>query len=105
MNRLHEDRGKEVLAVVVFSPEPQEEVPPKKPPLWILVLYKDNVDFLKESLFLRERDPSGMFHFFPYPIEGFKEMVKDSHPIAYAALKTGFVIHELQQCLEDIVQG
>jgi len=105
MSRLHEDRGKDVLAVIVFSPEPENEVPPKRPPLWVLVLYKEEIDFLKENLFLRERDPSGILQFFPYPLKGFKEMLKDGHPIAYAASKTGYVIHELEDCLEDIVEG
>jgi hypothetical protein len=105
MARLHEDRGRDVLAVVVFSPEPDQEVPPKRPPLWVLVLYRNEVSFLQESLFLREHDPSGMFQFFPYPIEGFKEMLKEGHPIAYAAQKTGYVIHELEDSLEGIAQG
>ncbi len=104
MSRLHEDRGKEVLAVAVFSPETDQEVPPRRPPLWVLVLYRSSVDFLKESLFLRERDPSGMFQFLPYSIDGFRAMLQQRHPIAYSAHQTGLVIHELEDCLRGIAE-
>ncbi|RME62555.1 MAG: hypothetical protein D6778_11010 [Nitrospirae bacterium] len=105
MTRLHEDRGKDVLAVVVFSPEPDLPVPPPKPPLYLMVLYRGEVDFLKENLFLRERDPSGILKFFPYSLDGFVQMLRDGHPIAHWAMKTGLVIHELEDCLEGIAEN
>ncbi len=102
MSRLHEDRGADVLAVVLFSPE-GEEVPPPKPPVYLLVLYRERVDFLSENLFLRERDPSGILNFFCYSLQSFKGMLQDNHPIARQALATGIVVHKTEEVLGDFI--
>lgn len=102
LSRLHEDRGGNVEGVVMFSPE-GEEVPPPKPPVFLLVLYKEPIDFLSENLFLRERDPSGMFNFFCYQSKGFKEMLNNNNPIARQALSTGIIVHETENTLEEFI--
>jgi hypothetical protein len=99
LSRLHEDRGGEVIAVVMFSPE-GEEVPPPAPPVHILVLYRDHINFLRESLFLREHDPSGLFNFFCYGISDFQNMYKESNPIAHQAVKTGLILFEIENTME-----
>ena len=100
--RLHEDRGADTLAVVVFSPE-GEAVPPPSPPVNILVLYRTPVDFLKDNLFLRERDPSGMLNFFSYGIDSFRNMINDANPLSIQALKTGRILFEIENVMEEFV--
>ncbi len=102
ISRLHEDRGTETVAVVIFSPD-GEEVPPPSPPVSILVLYSNRVDFLKDNLFLRERDQSGMLNFFSYGIDSFANMIKDSNPLAINALRTGRILYETGDRMEEFV--
>jgi len=102
--RLHEDRGAETLAVAVFSPE-GEDVPPASPPVDVLVLYRNPVDFLKDNLFLREHDPSGMLNFFSYGIDSFRRMVEGANPLSIQALKTGLIVFEIDNAMEDFVSS
>ncbi len=100
--RLHEDRGADTLAVVVFSPG-GEAVPPPSPPVNILVLYRTPVDFLNDNLFLRERDPSGMLNFFSYGLDSFRNMMNDANPLSIQALKTGRILFEIDNAMEEFV--
>lgn len=102
LSRLHEDRGGEVIAVVMFSPE-GEDVPPPVPPVHILVVYREHVNFLSETFFLREHDPSGLFNFFSYGISDFQNMYRESNPIAYQAVKTGLILFETDSEMEDFI--
>lgn len=102
MARFHEDRGGETLSVVIFSPE-GEELPPIQPPVHLLILYREPVDFLRDNLFLRERDPSGMFVFFSYGIDSFRNMLRDSNPLAIGALNTGLVLFEREGDIKDLI--
>ena len=100
--RLHEDRGTDTLAVVIFSPEGQD-VPPPSPPVDILVLYRTPVDFLKDNLFLREHDPSGMLSFFSYGLDSFKDMINNANPLSIQALETGRILFEVDNAMEAFV--
>jgi len=100
--RLHEDRGADTVAVIVFGPE-GETAPPQSPPVNILVLYRTPVDFLKDNLFLRERDPSGMLNFFSYGLDSFRNMVNDANPLSIQALKTGRILFEIDNAMEEFV--
>ncbi|HHN64474.1 MAG TPA: hypothetical protein ENK09_03840 [Nitrospirae bacterium] len=102
LTRLHEDRGGEVVAVVMFSPE-GGEIPPPAPPVHLLVLYQETVDFLKETQFLREHDPSGILNFFCYSLPDFQKMYKGSNPIAHQAVKTGLILFETDNRMEEFV--
>jgi len=102
LNRLHEDRGGEVIGIIMFSPE-GEDIPPPKPPVFLLVLYKDEVDFLSENLFLRERDASGIFNFFCYGIKGFKEMLNTNNPIARQVLDNGVIVYASEENIEEFL--
>ncbi len=102
ISRLHEDRGKDALAVVMFSPE-GEPVPPLAPPVHLLVLYREPVDFLKDNLFLRRHDPSGLFCFFSYGIDSFRKMIEESNPLALQALGTGLILHETDASMREFI--
>ncbi len=104
ISRLHEDRGKETLAVVVFSPD-DDEIPPDSPPVSLLVLYREDVDFLRDNIFLRSRDPSGIFNFFSYGINAFGRMVSGENPIALSAVRSGVVIFEREDALSGFLDG
>lgn len=103
ISRLHEDRGAEALALVMFSPE-GEKTPPPSPPVHLLVIYREPVDFLKEALFLRERDPSGIFNFFCYGIDAFRNMLRDSNPLVRQAIKTGLILFEAEDVMDEFVE-
>ncbi|RMG68290.1 MAG: hypothetical protein D6710_10305 [Nitrospirae bacterium] len=94
INRLHEDRGGQLELLAVFNPLERDELIPQRPPIYLLVLYNTEVDFLKERLFLKEHDPSGLFEFFCYSVEAFRNMLRDNNPIALIARESGLVLFE-----------
>ncbi len=104
ISRLHEDRGKETLAVVIFDPD-GETVPPDSPPVTLLVLYREDVDFLRDNLFLRSRDPSGILNFFSYGLDAFRRMVSEGNPIAMSAIRSGVIIYEKGEALAGFIDG
>lgn len=101
INRLHEDRGAELQLLAMFDPV-LEEVPPAKPPIYLLLLYNREVDLIKENLFLKEHDPSGMFDFFSYSVDAFRRMIKENNPVAVKALQTGVVLFEKDNILDTL---
>ncbi len=102
INRLHEDRGSEIELIAIFCPEPDRELTPRRPPIYLLILYNCAVDFLRENLFLREHDPSGIFEFFAYSVDSFREMVGQKNPIAVKAKETGLVIFEKEDISDTL---
>jgi len=104
ISRLHEDRGKETVAVVVFDPE-GGEVPPDSPPVNLLVLYREEVDFLRDNLFLRSRDPSGILNFFSYGLDAFMRMAAEGNPIAMSAIRSGVILYEREEALAGFIDG
>ena len=102
ISRLHEDRGDDALAVVIFSPE-GEAVPPPLPPVHLLILYRSPVDFLRDNLFLRGRDPSGILNFFSYGLDSFRKMIKDANPLSIHALQTGRILYETDNALQEFI--
>ncbi len=94
INRLHEDRGAQIELIALFSPEADRPLTPARPPIYLLILYNCEIDFLKENLFLREHDPSGIFEFFTYSADSFREMLGQGNPIALMAKKRGLIIFE-----------
>ncbi len=94
INRLHEDRGAQIELIALFSPEADKELTPQNPPIYLLILYNCDIDFLRENLFLREHDPSGIFEFFTYSVDEFKQMLNQGNPIALMAKDTGLIIFE-----------
>lgn len=101
ISRLYEEKGKAIAGVVLFDPL-GKSLPPKAPPVYITVIYKNSVDLLKENLRLRTLDPEGIIEPICYGIDTVKEMFKRGNPIIYQMILNGIVVYELNAALEEI---
>ncbi|MCX7794320.1 MAG: hypothetical protein N2257_07970 [Thermodesulfovibrionales bacterium] len=101
LSRIHEERTKAIAGVILFDPY-ERPLPPNYPPLYVLVIYKDEIDFLKNNLKLRNLDHDGIIEPIGYGIETFKKMIRKNNPLAKASLINGIVLYELNSGLREL---
>jgi len=102
LSRLYEEKGKTLQGVLLFDPYGRP-LPPKTPPVYIIVIYKNEVDFLKNVLQLRVLDHDGIIEPLGYGMNTFRNMLKRNSPLAKEAFKNGIVLYELEPGLEVLM--
>lgn len=99
-SRLHEEKGRELKGLIIFDPVGRD-IPPKKPPLHIAVLYSKDCDFIRDNLKLRKFIDDGTIEPFSYGMEQLKKMIKRKNPFALSIIK-GIVIYQLSDDLNEL---
>ncbi len=100
ISRLHEEKGRDVRGIIIFDPLGRI-VPPKKVPLHLAVIYKEDIDFIKDNLRLRRLLDDGTIEPFSYGFEQLKKMVMEKNPFALSIMK-GIIIYELPEDLREL---
>lgn len=101
LSRLHEERKTPVTGVILFDPFGRV-LPPKTPPLYLAVVYKEKEDFIKNNLNLKSLDHDGIIEPLGYGIETFKKMFKRNNPLVREVLKNGIILYELDSGLKEL---
>lgn len=100
LSRLHEERQRALTGVILFDPWGRT-LPPKYPPLYVAVIYREKIEFIKTNLKLRSLDHDGIIEPFCYAIEDFKRMLKRNNPLARQLLN-GIALYELNSGLKEL---
>lgn len=101
LSRLHEERQKALTGVILFDPWGRP-LPPKYPPLYVAVIYREKQEFIKNNLKLRSLDHDGIIEPLGYGMETFKEMLRRNNPLARQALSNGIILYELNSGLKEL---
>ncbi len=100
ISRLHEEKGRDVRGIIIFDPLGRI-LPPRKVPVHLAVVYRDDINFIKDNLRLRRFLDDGIIEPFSYGVEQLKKMVMEKNPFALSIMK-GIVIYELPEGLREL---